>query len=175
MTIKNPTTLRKWSSALIGLFVFSLGLIIVYTTDSITIESLDELTEIEGTYRNIQTVTASRSNTISYDLYVHEYENVFKIAADYVSIFDYYRLQSDNDGKMKLKILIRKSEIDDLNSKEQIKVFGLKRRGEPYLDKDKVLNKDSGSRNSAPWVIVGFSLLAIGIYVYRRYYHYADW
>lgn len=175
MTIKNPTKLRKWSSALIGLFVFSMGFIFVYMTKTITIESLEELTEIEGTYNSIQTITASRSNTISYDLALHEYDNEFKIAADYVGLFDYKRIQRDNNGNLKLKVLIRKSQLPDLNSNKQIKVFGLTRRGRPYLDQNEVLKRDNGSRNLAPWAIGGFTLLAIGIYIYRRYYHYADW
>ncbi len=174
MPVKNPSKLRKWSSALIGLLVFSAGIAFVYITDANTIESPDELTEIEGTFHSILIVKSSRGSSISFDLKLNEYNNVFKIAADYAGIFDQARFYRDIPVGTELNLMVRKADISDLNAADQVKIFGLKERRKHYLDPKEVLNKDAKSRSSAPYILGLFALLAIGIYIYRRYYHHAD-
>jgi hypothetical protein len=172
MAIKNPTKLRKRSSALIALAVFLFGCSLFYETTSDVIESKSELTEIKATLDWIRVVKVR--NSLSYDLKFREYLNEFKLSAEYSNQFDHKRLELDNKGELKLKAAIRKSDANKLNSDEKIELLGLIFKGKPYLDTNDVIEKDARNKKSSPIWFSVFTLLAIGIYIYRRYYHYAD-
>ena len=172
MPIKNPTKLRKWSSVIIALLIACAGIVMIYITNSITITSKAELTEIQGELLWIKPEITKGCS--SYDMRLGIYSNEFKIAADYDGLFGFQRLLDDNSGKLDLKLLIRKTDVPKLNSKEHVKVYGLKSIGKPYLDVEDVLTSDADSRSQAPYIAGLMFLLAIGIYVFRRYFYKSD-
>ena len=97
-----------------------------------------ELTYYSGTFKKIN-YHKSRGNSVSYSLFLNEFEDHFKISADYVTCFEYaiFERRVDIGDSLKVGItsrdgLIRKGSVASIKSKRQ-SFFDLKCRNKSSI------------------------------------------
>lgn len=164
---------RQISSLLIFACCLTFSILFVITTYNNTISSVEELTEIEGTI--IRLTPLKTKGSISYDLLINGYSNEFKIAADYHTIFQFNKLLKETDQSENFYFAIRRSDFDELNGDETIKIFGLRSKLIKFLDPVEVVKDDYSARNyTAPIGGTVLVIISLVVFIYRRYYYEHD-
>ena len=164
---------RKISSLIYFIFCFATAIAFMVISAQKGVKSLNEITEVEASIEYIS--PKNYRNSISYDLKLNGFDNLFKISADYENLFDYSSLIKNVTTADKLLIAISKEDLENLSRTRKVNVLGVRTQNEVYLDKAKVLEKDMKIRKYI-YSIGGtvLILLSIGVYIYRRLFYEYD-
>jgi hypothetical protein len=164
---------RKISSFIIFIFCLCSAIIFIIIASNTGVRSIDDMTEIEAT---IETITPKKTkNSISYDLKLNEFNNLFRIGADYENLFNYQSLIKEVKTNQKMSFTISLKDSESLNSSKRIDILGIRTLEKAYLDKQETLDKDRMTRKYlAPIGGTMLILLSIGVYIYRRFYYRFD-
>ena len=85
-----------------------------------------------------------RRHTYTYYLYLDSYKNKFQIIADFVDYFkkDYFeRTIKIGDS---IRIYVSRQDLSKINSQQKIKLFGIYKQNETYLDCDNTIYQYNG-------------------------------
>ena len=165
---------RKISSLIIFVFCFFFAIAFIILTSKTGVKSLDDIYELKTNIEEIKAINTKRS--ISYDLKLNGYNNLFKIAADYQDLFDYQSLSSNVKSTDTLIFEIANKQVEKLNDTKMIQILGIKTKNRVFLNSQKTFEKDKTTRKYlAPLGGIGLILLSIGVYVYRRFFYKYDY
>lgn len=137
------------------------------------VKSVDEVVEFKTV---IDDITPKKTrNSISYDLKLNEYNNLFRVVANYEDLFNYQSINQDVKANQNLYFAISLKDYKNLNTSKKINILGIRSISKVYLDKQETIEKDRIIRNYI--TTIGGTiliLLSFGVYSYRRFYYRLD-
>jgi len=153
---------RKLTSAIIFIIVglFFLGHFVF--KDKVTSKS--NLIDINATLRSysFKEHKGLKYKTFVYFLYLDKYQNSFQIIADFIEYFDERYFERSVKIGDTLRICISQNDFNNINNQDKIKIFGIYKNGETYLDCDNTI-KDYNSKSI---LYGGLIFIIVGLIIY---------
>ena len=142
-----------FASLWIILGIFLLGFFL--TRDKV--ESKSDLIEVNGTLQDYSFTKRyeNKHNSYYYYIYLREYNTAFKIIADFVDDFKIYTFKRNLKPGDRIKIAITRTDFNQINNQETIKLFGISDNENTYLDYNDAIEEYNSN------VLVYFSILFI--------------
>lgn len=152
--------MKTW--ALFIIVCITYGILLINSTDDIDSNTtIEEVVKARCSLKNY-VFTSQQNGVKDYCIYVNEFNNCFRIKADFIDLFDKVNWEKDINKDSFFDIYYSKKVNDLLNQNQQIFIFSISGlQNKQYLSLEKTIEQQNKSNKFL--ILFGKLLIAIGI------------